>query len=148
MNLADRLGIPDEPKFDLIISNYSTPYVFVNDEQDRRGNWKTKKTPLEWRLEMSTRIHSSLDNIFKHLKLGGRAILYPLFLNLDRDEQISVDFGNGEKRDVREFNGIIHEILKYLANEHGQELDLRLEPVLQKDGTNFTRLVMHRKDVK
>ncbi len=148
MNLAERLNVQDEPKFDFIVSNYSTPYVFVNNEQDRRGKWKSKKTPFEWRLEMTTRIHSALENIYKHLKLGGKAILYPLFLDLEEDEQMSVDFGNDEKRDVREFNGVIHEILEDIKNEHGDNVDIEFEKVPQKDGTNFTRLIINRKNIQ
>lgn len=148
MNLAERLNLKEEPKFDLVVSHFSTPYVFVNTEQDRRGKWKSNKTPIEWRLEMETRIYASLENIYKHLKPGGKAILYPLFLNLGLEEQSAVDFGNGEKRDVREFNRVIHEIINNMYKQFAPEFDLTFEPVPQKDGSDYTRLTIYRRDFK
>lgn len=144
MQLAERLGQSQEPKFDLIFSHYSTPYVFVNDLQDKTGKWKTKSSPSDWRLEMAARVHTALENICKHLKIKGKAVLYPLFLHLDNEEEIAVDFGNGEKRDVREFNAVVHEILRDLSYEYEKKIDFNIEPVSQKDGSVLTRLTFNR----
>lgn len=146
--LKDKLGLNQEPQFDMVFSHYSTPYILVNNGQDAAGRWKEQKPLEELNKYLYDHSFSSLENIFLHLKSGGKAIVYPLFLDLDNTEAVHVDFGNGEHRNVLEFNTIIHNVLNDLKNKYQNHFDLRLEKVPQpKEGYDLTRLVVLRRPV-
>jgi len=95
-------------------------------------------------MEMIKRVKDDLSNIVNHLAIGGQAILFPLFLHLDSEEAMSVDFTHGEKRDVREFNEVVHQVLREFYDTYRDKFDIKLEIVPQKDGVNFTRLLVTR----
>ncbi len=144
--LKDRLGLAQESQFDMVLSHYSTPYVLVNDGQDSTGRWKEQKSPEELVRYLYDHSFQSLENIFLHIKAGGKAVVYPLFLDLDSTEAVHVDFGNGEHRNVAQFNSIIHSVLNNLRSKYQDHFDLHLEKVPQaKEGYDLTRLVIMRR---
>jgi len=145
LNIKDRLGLEAEPQFDYVVSHFSTPYVLVNNGQDALGRWKDGLSPEERYKRLYEKTSKSIQNIFLHIKAGGRAILYPLFLNLDNDEAMSVDFTHGEKRDVRELNKVVHEVLADMQSTYQENFVINMEEIPQKAGGNFTRLVINRK---
>lgn len=144
LNLKDRLGLEIEPQFDYVLSNFSTPYILVNEGQDGSGRWKDGLSSEERHERLHEKISKAMQNIFLHLKVGGQAILYPLFLNLDDEEAMAVDFTHGEKRDVRELNKVIHEVLNDLQSSYQESFALSMEEVPQKTGENLTRLIISR----
>lgn len=144
LDIKDRLGLKQEPQFDYVLSHFSTPYVLVNEGQDKNGLWRDQMSTNKRHQYLYEKISRALQNIFLHLKVGGRAILYPLFLNLDNDEAMAVDFTHGEKRDVREFNQAVHEALNDLYSSYQDQFVLNMEDVPQKNGGVFTRLVIVR----
>lgn len=144
LNLKDRLDLEVEPQFDYVLSNFSTPYVLVNEGQDQSGRWKDSLSSEERHKRLYDKTSKAMQNIFLHLKIGGQAILYPLFLNLDDEEAMAVDFTHGEKRDVRELNKVVHEVLNDLQSTYQESFAISMEEVLQKDGKNLTRLIINR----
>lgn len=145
LNIKDRLGLKEEPEFDFVFSHFSTPYVLVNEGQNKDGNWKDDMSSEDRFGLLYEKTAQSLHNIFLHLKNGGQAIVYPLFLNLDNHEAMAVDFTHGEKRDVREFNLVVHSVLNDLLTSYKDRFEIRMDEVPQKNGINLTRLVATRK---
>lgn len=144
LNIKDRLGLEEEPEFDFVLSHFSTPYVLVNEGQDELGRWKDKIAPEVRYKNLYDKTFASIQNIFLHLKAGGQAILYPLFLNLDNHDAMMVDFTHGEKRDVRELNSVVHEVLSVLQSSYQENFSVKMEEVPQKSGVNLVRLVINR----
>lgn len=144
LNLKDRLNLEVEPQFDYVLSHFSTPYVLVNEGQDQSGRWKDNSSSEERHKRLYDKTSQAMQNIFLHLKIGGQAILYPLFLNLDDEEAMAVDFTHGEKRDVRELNKVVHEVLNDLQSTYQESFAISMEEVPQKDGKILTRLIINR----
>ena len=144
LNLKDRLGLDAEPQFDYVLSHFSTPYVLVNEGQDAVGRWKDNLSSEERHKRLYEKVSKAMQNIFLHLKVGGQAILYPLFLNLDDEEAMAVDFTHGEKRDVRELNKVVHEVLDDLQTSYQENFALSLEKLPQSGDENLTRLIINR----
>lgn len=144
LNLKDRLSLEIEPQFDYVLSNFSTPYILVNEGQDGKGRWKDSLSSEERHHRLYEKTSKAIQNIFLHLKVGGQAILYPLFLNLDDEDAMAVDFTHGEKRDVRELNKVVHEVLNDLQSTYQESFAISVEEVPQKTGENLTRLIINR----
>jgi len=143
--LKDKMQLDKEPEFDLVLSHYGEPYLIVNEGQDKNGKWKTKLSPEKWHEEIEESTFMTLESIFLHIAPGGKAVLYPLFLNLDNSDSLSVDFGNGEKRNTSEFNNVLHKVLMDLHTKYRESFDIEMQPVPQKEGYDFTRLVIYKK---
>lgn len=146
--LKDKLALEQEPEFDLVLSHYSAPYVLVNEGQDSNGRWKESRRPEELFKYLYEHSFSSLENILLHIRIQGKALVYPLFLDLDNSEAVHVDFGNGEYRNVLQFNTIIHSVLNDLAKKYSNQFDFNFDKVSQpKLGYDLTRLVIARRAV-
>lgn len=145
LKIKDRLGLKEEPEFDFVFSHFSTPYVLVNEGQSEDGKWNDGLSSEDRFGFLYEKTMQSLNNILLHLKNGGQAIVYPLFLNLDNHEAMAVDFSHGEKRDVREFNLVVHSVLNDLLTSYKDKFEIRLDEVPEKNGTSLTRLVITRR---
>lgn len=144
MNIAKSLGLNNEPEFDFVLSHYSVPYTFVNDLQDSGGKWKTELTADQWHVELRKKIFRVLESIFNHLKINGKGIVYPLFLDMDSHDLNTLSW-KGQKRDLREFNTAVHEALYDLQRKYEFQFNIQMENVpVAGESYNFTRLVINR----
>jgi hypothetical protein len=103
-SLKERLGSAQEPEFDLILSCHSTPYTIVN-----MGEHIISDGPRKGEEDLDLlrkKIRAVIDTTLKYLKVNGRAVFYPVF-----GSEI-IDFGEGGKRDFRNWRKILDEELE------------------------------------
>lgn len=133
LDLKKKLGLRQEPQFDIILSHRSAPYM-IGSERERIDGRETSRENLELiRNEMAAVIQSAL----KHLKKRGRAIFYPI----SKSEVIEA---GGRRRDFRAWRKILEETLQtFVRQEDGYVFwfeDTKLER-----GIAYQRLTIMRK---
>jgi hypothetical protein len=133
LDLKKKLGLRQEPQFDIILSHRSAPYM-IGRERERIDGRETSRENAELiRNEMAAVIRSTLE----HLKKGGRAIFYPI----NKSEIVE---GGGRRRDFRAWRKILEETLEMLVREE-EGYVFWLEDTKPERGVAYQRLTIMRK---
>ncbi|MFA5128476.1 MAG: hypothetical protein WC445_00765 [Patescibacteria group bacterium] len=139
LNLKEKLGLKQEPQFDLIVSHSSAPYTIANEEDqvfiDERG---VARENLEL---LRQKVGATVESALRHLKPGGRAVFYPVF------KSEVVDFGNknGGRRDFRAWRKALETALKELIQAADNDYIFYFEDIKTENKHIYQRLTIIRK---
>jgi len=137
LELKRKMEMSEEPQFDTIIAMKSVPIMFADRGERPDKKWSEIETN-----EVRNRIVNFINSTKSHLKIGGRAIFYPIFKG-----EVFMDEETGEKRDFSKWRKILEEELgKLIGHDENGQYKYFFQEVDKPDGIHvYERLIIERK---
>lgn len=139
LDLKEKLGLKQEPQFDLILSHSSAPYTIANEEEhvfiDEQGVMRENLELLQ------NKVRATVESTLKHLKPGGRAVFYPVF----KSEVVDFGIKNGGRKDFRAWRKALETALQESVQATEGEHTFYFEDVKTENKHVYQRLIIIRK---
>ncbi len=136
LELKRKMETSEEPQFNTIVAMNSVPVMFAGRSEQSGEKWKKTEANI-----VRQKIRNFINSTLSHLKIGGRAIFYPIL------KAEIFQFSEGGVADYSEWRQILNEELeKTIGQDDNGPYKYFFQEVDKPDGIHIhERLIIERK---